>query len=92
MWLEKCTRIDKVCIAGQDEMVFCNRDADNERHGTVIEALGINPSTLTDKHLESLEKEFGCVFEKGELLIWVETDAERAEQIFDSLRKRHSSF
>jgi hypothetical protein len=42
--------------------------------------------------MESLEKEFGCVFEKGELLIWVETNAERAEQIFDSLRKRHSSF
>ena len=85
-------RFNKLYIAGQFEMVFCNKEAGNERHGTVIEALGINPSTLTDKHLESLAKEFGCVFEKGELLIWVETDAERAEQIFDSLRKRHSSF
>ena len=73
-------------------MVFCNKDEGNERHGTVIEALGINPKTLTIKYLESLEKEFGCVFEKGELLIWVETNAERAEQIFDYLRKKHSSF
>jgi hypothetical protein len=75
-----------------NKMVFCNKDEGNERHGTVIEALGINPKTLTIKYMESLEKEFGCVFEKGELLIWVETNAERAEQIFDSLRKRHSSF
>ena len=45
-------------------MVFCNKDEGNERHGTVIEALGINPKTLTIKYLESLEKEFGCVFEK----------------------------
>jgi hypothetical protein len=37
-------------------------------------------------------KEFGCVFEKGELLIWVETNDERAEQIFDSLRKRNCAF
>ncbi len=73
-------------------MVFCNKDEGNERHGTVIEALGINPKTLTIKYLESLEKEFGCVFEKGELLIWVETNAERAEQIFDSLRKRNCTF
>lgn len=73
-------------------MVFCNKDREQERHGTVIEALGINPKTLTNNYLESLEKEFGCGFERGELLIWVEANAERAEQIFDSLRKRHSSF
>jgi hypothetical protein len=75
-----------------NKMVFCNKDEGNERHGTVIEALGINPKTLTINYLQSLEKEFGCVFEKGELLIWVETNAERAEQIFDSLRKRNCSF
>jgi hypothetical protein len=71
-------------------MVFLNKDQGRERHGTVIAALGIDPKTLTDKFLASLEKEFGCPFEKGELLIWVEASEERAEEIFEVLRKRNS--
>lgn len=73
-------------------MVFCNKEEGMERHGTVIAALGIDPRTLTEKFLKSLEKEFGCPFEKGELLIWVEASEERAEEIFEILRKRNARF
>ena len=71
-------------------MVFYNREAGRDRYGTVIAALGIDPKTLTDKFLASLEKEFGCPFDKGDLLIWVEASEKRAEEIFEKLRKRNS--
>ncbi len=70
-------------------MVFYNKQEGRERHGTVIASLGIDPKTLTDKFLASLEKEFGCPFERGDLLIWVEASEDRAEQIFEKLRKRN---
>jgi hypothetical protein len=73
-------------------MVFSNNEQGHVRHGTVILALGINPKNLTEKSLELLAKEFGCAFEKGELLIWVEATEQRAEQIFDILRKRNALF
>ncbi|MCL5123827.1 MAG: hypothetical protein M1511_04875 [Deltaproteobacteria bacterium] len=73
-------------------MFFSNKDDGNERHGTVIAALGINPNKLNENYLDSLAKEFGCHFEKGELLIWVEANEERAEQIFETLRRRNSLF
>ncbi len=73
-------------------MFFSNKDGGNERHGTVIAALGINPKELTEKYLESLAREFGCAFERGDLLIWVEASEERTEQIFETLRKRNSLF
>jgi len=73
-------------------MFFSHKNNGNERHGTVIAALGLNPSQLTSGHIKNLEKEFGCAFETGELLIWVEASEERAEQIFDTLRRRHSPF
>ena len=73
-------------------MFFSNKDEGNERYGAVIAALGINPKKLTEKYLESLTKEFGCAFEKGDLLIWVEANEERAEQIFETLRKRNCLF
>ncbi|MFH1116687.1 MAG: hypothetical protein V1792_22455 [Pseudomonadota bacterium] len=71
-------------------MVFYNKEAGRDRHGTVIAALGIDPKKLTDKVLASWEKEFGCPFERGDLLIWVEASEERAEEIFEKLRKRNS--
>jgi len=73
-------------------MFFSNKDEQNERYGTVIAALGINPKKLTEKYLESLTKEFGHPFERGDLLIWVESSEEREEQIFETLRKRNSLF
>ncbi|MGC8660738.1 MAG: hypothetical protein ACP5U1_16870 [Desulfomonilaceae bacterium] len=73
-------------------MFFSNNDDGNERHGTVIAALGINPNMLTESYLDSLSKEFGCRFEKGELLIWVEASEDRADQIFETLRRRNSIF
>ncbi|MDA8407527.1 MAG: hypothetical protein M0T73_11825 [Deltaproteobacteria bacterium] len=73
-------------------MFFSNKDGGNERHGTVIAALGINPEILTEKYLQFLKQEFGCTFEKGESLIWVEANEERAEQIFETIRKRNSLF
>lgn len=73
-------------------MVFYNEEEGRERHGTVIAALGIDPQALTEKLLKSLEKEFGCPFEKGELLVWVEASEERAEEIFEILRKRNARF
>jgi len=71
-------------------MFFSNKNEGNERHGTVIAALGINPKKLTGIYLESLTREFGCAFEKGDLIIWVEASEQRAEQIFETLRKRNS--
>ncbi|MFA6222623.1 MAG: hypothetical protein WC647_09955 [Desulfomonilaceae bacterium] len=73
-------------------MVFSHQDEENERHGTVIASLGMNPSKITGNYLESLEREFGCAFERGDLLIWVEANEERAEQIFETLRKRNCPF
>ncbi len=71
-------------------MVFYNGEAGRDRYGTVIAALGIDPKTVTDEFLASLKREFGCPFDKGELLIWVEASEERAEEIFEILRKRNS--
>jgi len=73
-------------------MVFFNEDEGRERYGTVIAALGMDPKKLTDKYLEALGKEFGCSFERGELLIWVEATEDRAEEIFEILRKRSTRF
>jgi|GEM_PF-1095363 hypothetical protein len=73
-------------------MVFCNDSEGKKRYGTVIASLGIDPKKVTEKYLESLTKEFGCVFERGELLLWVQETEERAEQIFEILRKRHFPF
>jgi hypothetical protein len=73
-------------------MVFLNESDGKKRYGTVIASLGIDPNKLTDKYLESLAKEFGCVFERGDLLLWVQETEERAEHIFDILRKRHFPF
>jgi len=71
-------------------MVFVNTNDGRERHGTVITALGIDPKTLTSECLEALGKEFGCTFERGDLLIWIEASEERAEHIFEILRNRYS--
>lgn len=73
-------------------MFFLHKENENVRYGTVISALGINPTSLTQKALQSWEKEFGCKFEKGDLLIWVEANEEQADQIFDLLRKRNFHF
>jgi len=73
-------------------MVFFNEDEGRERYGTVIASLGMDPKKLTDKYMEALGKEFGCAFERGELLIWVEASEDRAEEIFEILRKRNTRF
>jgi hypothetical protein len=73
-------------------MVFYNESEGKQRYGTVIASLGIDPNKITEKYLESLTREFGCVFERGELLLWVQETEDRAEQIFDTLRKRHFPF
>lgn len=73
-------------------MFFSYKDDGNERHGTVIASLGLNPRKLTGEYLKSLEREFGCAFEIGELLIWVEASEERADQVFEILRRRNSPF
>jgi hypothetical protein len=70
-------------------MFFFNDDDGQERYGTVIASLGLDPKKVTEGYLDALKKEFGCVFEKGQLLIWVQESEERAEQIFEILRKRH---
>lgn len=70
-------------------MFFFNDADGQQRYGTVIASLGLDPKKVTDGYLDSLKKEFGCVFEKGQLLIWVQESEERAEQIFEILRKRH---
>lgn len=73
-------------------MVFCNLEDGRERHGTVIASLGINPKTMSDGFLAALEKEFGCPFDRGELLIWVEASEQRAEEIFEILRRRNAPY
>ena len=72
--------------------MFCNESEGKKRYGTVIASLGIDPNKMTEAYLESLMKEFGCVFERGELLLWVQETEERAGQIFDTLRKRYFPF
>ena len=73
-------------------MFFHNDGQGKQRYGTVIAALGIDPKNVTQNYLESLTKEFGCIFEKGESLLWVQASEERAEQLFEILRKRHFPF
>ncbi|MGB6063724.1 MAG: hypothetical protein WBG50_02885 [Desulfomonilaceae bacterium] len=73
-------------------MVFFNDSDGKVRYGTVIASLGIDPKIVTGKYLESLCAEFGCIFEKGELLLWVQATEERADQIFEILRKRYFPF
>jgi len=72
--------------------MFCNDSDGKERYGTAIASLGIDPKKVTEKYLEPLEQEFGCVFQKGELLIWVQESQEKAEYIIETLRKRHFPF
>ncbi len=50
-------------------MVFYNESEGKKRYGTVIASLGIDPKKMTEKYMESLTKEFGCVFERGELTL-----------------------
>ncbi len=73
-------------------MFFRNDSEGKERYGTVIAALGLDPKKLTPNFLKSLEKEFGCLFERGESLLWVQETEERAEQIFDILTKKFFPF
>jgi len=73
-------------------MFFHNDGQGKRRYGTVIAALGIDPKNVTQKYVESLTKEFGCIFEKGESLLWVQAGEERAEQLFEILRRRHFPF
>jgi hypothetical protein len=73
-------------------MFFRNDIEGKERYGTVIAALGLDPKKVTPEFLKSLEKEFGCPFERGESLIWVQETGERAEQIFDTLTKKYFPF
>jgi hypothetical protein len=70
-------------------MFFSHKGDGVKRYGTVIAALGIDPEHLTPGHLKLLEKEFGCLFEKGQMLIWVEADESRADEIFEILRRRN---
>ncbi len=70
-------------------MFFFNDTDGQQRYGTVIASLGLDPKKITERYLEALKKEFGCIFERGELLLWVQEVEERAEQIFEILRKRH---
>jgi hypothetical protein len=73
-------------------MFFSHKENGSKRHGTVIASLGINPCKVTDDYLKALEREFGCNFEAGELLVWVEAGEEKAEKIFETLRRRNSPF
>jgi hypothetical protein len=73
-------------------MFFFNDTEGKERYGTVMASLGLDPKKVTPEFLKSLEKEFGCPFERGESLIWVQETEERAEQIFDSLSKKYFPF
>ena len=73
-------------------MVFFNDSEGKARYGTVIASLGIDPKKVTPEYLKALSKEFGCPVERGESLIWVQEGEERAEQIFEILRKRHFPF
>jgi len=76
----------------EGQMVFYNDSEGKKRYGTVIASLGIDPNKVTEKYLASLTQEFGCVFERGELLLWVQETEERAEEVFEILRKRHFPF
>ncbi len=70
--------------------MFSFNDSDGQqRYGTVIAALGLDPKKITERYLEALKKEFGCTFERGDLLLWVQAPEERAEHIFETIRKRH---
>jgi hypothetical protein len=73
-------------------MFFRNDVEGKERYGTVIASLGLDPQKVTPEFLKSLEKEFGCPFERGESLIWAQETEERAEQIFDTLAKKYFPF
>lgn len=73
-------------------MFFFNDTDGKERYGTVIASLGLDPKRVTPEYLNALTKEFGCDFEKGESLIWVQESEERAEQIFEILRRRYFPF
>ncbi len=72
--------------------MFLNESEGRKRYGTVIASLGIDPKSVTQKYLDALTKEFECLFERGELLLWVQATEERADQIFEILRKRHFPF
>jgi hypothetical protein len=72
--------------------MFCNESGGKKRYGTVIASLGIDPKKMTQAYLDSLTKEFGCVFERGELILWVQETEDRAGQIFDILRRRYFPF
>lgn len=76
----------------ENQMFFRNDIEGKERYGTVIAALGLDPKKVTPEFLKSLEKEFGCPFERGKSLIWVQETEERAEQIFDTLAKKYFPF
>jgi hypothetical protein len=67
-------------------MVFYNESEGKKRYGTVIASLGIDPKKMTENYLEYLKKEFGCVFERGNYCCKCKTE-EKAEQVFDILRK-----
>ena len=73
-------------------MFFFNDSEGKERYGTVMASLGIDPKKVTPEYLKALSKEFGCLFDRGESLIWVQESEERAEQIFEILRKRYFPF
>ncbi len=73
-------------------MFFSHKENGAERHGTVIASLGIDPAKISGDYLKALEIEFGCIFETGQLLVWVEAEEEKAEQIFDTLRRRNSLY
>ena len=73
-------------------MFLRNGSEGKERYGTVIASLGLDPKKVTREFLRSLEREFGCSFERGESLIWVQENEERAEQIFDTLGKKYFLF
>jgi hypothetical protein len=73
-------------------MVFYNESEGKKRYGTVIASLGIDPKKVNQRYLDALTKEFGCVFERGELLLWVQETEDRAEHIFEVLRKRNFPF
>jgi hypothetical protein len=70
-------------------MFFFNDTDGKERYGTVMASLGLDPKKVTLEYLKALTKEFGCDFERGESLIWVQESEQRAEQIFEILRKRY---
>ncbi len=73
-------------------MFFSHKENGARRHGAVIASLGIDPAKINGDYLKALENEFGCNFETGQLLVWVEAEEERAEQIFDTLRRRNSLY